>query len=315
MSRSSIDILPLPQRTKSTLRKLEVRTVQQFVSLPAGETLQRFGREAGLLRKAILSDDPLPIQSLAQKESLPCARHLDAPLVDLDLLMPHIDELLAIEAGRVEAERSVISGLTLILRTEEGEVTTDHIRPAVPTLQRSLLQRLIRLRLSARQFSSGVQDIEIRSARTRPSRAQGELFTVRGRDLPAGARAFSAIRARFGNEAVTRARMADSHLPERSFTWEPLEGPALPAPRRETVRSERPLAVRRVLFTPAQTRLQSQGSSGVGEPFSVSGSWWGAGPKDAPFSRDYYFHDSPTGIVWLFVDRLTDTCWVQGAVD
>ena len=132
--------------------------------------MQRFGKEAGLLRAAILSDDPLPIQPVAVKETTPCARHLDSPLVDLDLLMPHIDELLAIEAGRAEEERSVISGLTLILRTEDGEITTDDIRPAVPTLQTSLLRRLIHLRLSARQFTSGVEDIEIRSARTRPSR-------------------------------------------------------------------------------------------------------------------------------------------------
>jgi protein ImuB len=315
MSRSSIDILPLPQKTRRTLRKLEIRTVQQFVSLPAGETLQRFGKEAGLLRKAILSDDPLPIQSVALKETVPCVRHLDAPLADLDLLMPHIDELLALEAGRVEQERSVISGLTLVLRTEEGETTTDIIRPAVPTLETPLLRRLIQLRLSARQFASGVEDIEICAAKTQPSRRQEELFTVRGRDLQAGARAFSAIRARFGNESVTHARVTDSHLPERSFRWEPLNRPILPAPRQETGAAERPTVVRRVRFTPAQTRMASRKLSGLAEPFVVSGSWWGTGGRDAPFVRDYYFHDSPTGILWLFIDRLTDTSWVQGAVD
>ncbi len=47
MSRSPVDILPLPQRTKSRLRKLEISTVQQFVSLPEGETILRFGKEAG----------------------------------------------------------------------------------------------------------------------------------------------------------------------------------------------------------------------------------------------------------------------------
>ncbi len=36
MSRSSIDILPLSPRIKSTLRKLEIRTLGQFVSLPGG---------------------------------------------------------------------------------------------------------------------------------------------------------------------------------------------------------------------------------------------------------------------------------------
>jgi protein ImuB len=315
MRRSPVAILPLPQGTKSTLRKLGIRTVQQFVSLPAGETMQRFGREAGALRQAILSDDPLPIQPVAVKETAPCARHLDAPLDDLSLLLPHIDELLAIEAVRAEAERTVISGLTLILRTEGGDVTTDVIRPAVPTLRTPLLRRLIQLRLSTRRFSSGVEDIELRSARTRPSRGQEELFTVRSRDLQAGARVFAAIRARFGNESVTCAHLCDSHLPERSFRWAPLKRPSLPAPRRETVEAERPAAVRRILFAPMPLPPVPREARVIGGPFAASGSWWGAAEGDAPFFREYFFQDSPDGILWLFVDRLTNTSWAQGVVD
>ncbi len=319
MSRSSIDILPLSHKARSTLRKLEVRTVQQFVSLPEGETMRRFGKEAARLRQAILSDDLLPIQPLAMKETAPCKRHLDAPLSDLNLLMPHIDELLTIEAGRVEKERAVISGLTLILRTEEGEISTDVIRPAVPTLRTHLLRRLIQLRLSARQISSGVEDIELRSDRAVPSRGQEELFTVRARDLRAGAHAFAAIRARFGNDAVSCAQLTDSHLPESSFRWVPLQRPALPAPGREMsapehVASDCPTAVRRILFAPRQAK-GLHGPGDMAEPFIVSGSWWGTGEKDAPFLRHYYFRGSPAGILWLFVDRLTDTLWVQGAID
>ena len=229
--------------------------------------------------------------------------------------MPHIDELLAIEAARAEAETTVICRLTLLLRTEDGLATTDTIRPSVPTLRTNLLSRLIHLRLSARQFTAGVESIEIRSARTRPSRGQEELFTTRGRDLQAGARAFAAIRARFGDEAVTCAQLVDSHLPERSFRWAPLQKPVLPAPRQETISADLSSAVRRVLFTPRQGRVDT-GKPGRGAwPFVVSGSWWGAGETDAPFHRQYHFHASEAGIAWLYVDALTDTSWVQGCVD
>ncbi|MGA2766237.1 MAG: DNA polymerase Y family protein [Spirochaetia bacterium] len=315
LSRSSIDILPLPPRTKSMLRKLEIRTVERFVSLPAGETTRRLGKEAGLLRQAILSDDPLPIQPVAVREAVHCARHLDAPLVDLELLMPHIDELLAIEAGRAETEKAVISGLTVILRTEEGEVATEVVRPAVPTLRTPLLRRLIHLRLSARQFSSGVEDIEILSARTQPSRGQEELFSLRGRDLRAGARAFAAIRARFGNDSVTCARLSDSYLPERSFQWVPVQRPVLPAPPRERVATHHPSAVRRILFTPRRMKPIPQVPGEGAEPFVASGSWWGTGDTDALFLRHYFFRGSHAGILWFFVDKLTDTTWVQGVVD
>ncbi len=312
MSRSPVDILPLSQRTKSTLRKLEVRTVQQFVSLPAGETVLRFGRDAGSLRAAILSDDPLPIQPVSLKESTPCRRRLDAPLVDLNLLMPHVEELLAGEAGRVEAEKSVISGLTLILRTEEGDVSTDVIRPAVPTLRLPLLRRLIHLRLSARQFQSGVVDIEIRCACARPSRRQEELFAVKGRDLQAGARAFAAIRARYGNDSVTSAHLRDSHLPERSFSWAPLSRPILPSRGPEGTGGFK--AVRRILFTPARAR-PAQKDSADSHAFVVSGSWWGTEGEDAPYHRSYCFQESSAGTLWLFEDRLSGMSWLQGVVD
>jgi protein ImuB len=310
MGRSSIDILPLSQRTKGTLRRLEIRTVQQFATLPAGETARRFGKEAGLLRQAILSDDPLPIQPAALKETVRCGRHLDAPLVDLDLLMPHIDELLALEAGNVERERSVVSGLTLFLRTEEGEITTDVVRPAAPTLEVSLLRRLILLRLSARRFLSGVEDIEIRCARTQPSRRQQELFSIKGRDLQAGARAFAAIRARFGNNSVACARVSDSWLPEKSFAWVPMKRPVLPSPRKETAAAGGSTTVRRILFTPARARRASPSAA-----FTVSGGWWDGGEKDACYVRDYLYLESASGLLWLFVDRITGTCWVQGEID
>jgi hypothetical protein len=306
-----VDILPLPQRMKGTLRKLEIRTVRHFVSLPEGETIQRFGKEAGVLRRAILSDDPLPIQPVAVGEKVPCARHLDTPLVDLAMLMPHIDELLAIETERAEAERSVISGLALILRAEDGEVTTDMIRPAIPTLRTALLRRLIVLRLSARQFTSGVEDIEIRSERTQPSRAQEELFRVRGRDLKAGAHAIAAIRARFGNDSVTCARLDDSWLPERSFKWVPLKELALPFDRAVPAS---PSAVRRILYTPRQARRSTRNLEERG-PFVLSGQWWSTGNTDAPFYREYLFQASEGGVLWLYVDRLTGITWVQGAVD
>jgi len=313
MCRSSIDILPLPHRTKSTLRRLEIRTVRQFVSLPEGETVRRFGKEAGLLRQAILSDDPLPIQALGLKEAVPCARHLDSPVTDLGLLMPHVDELLEAEATRAEREGSVISGLSVMLRTEEGELTTDLIRPAIPTIKTALLRRLIELRLSARRFTSGVEDIEIRSARTRPSRAQEELFEARGRDLQAGARAFAAIRARFGNESVTSAQLVDSHLPEKSFRWVPASRPALPAPRKGTPPA--PAAVRRFLFAPARAPVISQKAGQAAGPFILSGSWWGETGEDAPYLRHYSFRESETEVLWLFRDALTGLSWVQGFVD
>ena len=230
----------------------------------------------------------------------------------MSTLVPHIDELLSLEAKRVEAVRSVISGLSLILRTEDGALTTDLIRPAIPTLDVPLLARLIALRLSARQFTSGVEDIEILSERTRPSRTQEELFDSRGRDLQAGARAIAALRARFGDNSVTCAKLCDSWLPEQSWSWVPLTGLALPSPRAVPAP---PSAVRRILHTPRQVKEVRSGiRSGMGR-FVLSGRWWGTGNGDASFHREYSFRECEGGVHWLYVDKLSGTTWIQGTVD
>ncbi len=319
VGRSPVDILPLPQRTKSTLRKLEIRNLARFTALPEGEIIRRFGKEAGILWKAIRSDDPLPVQLVAVRESTASRRHLDAVLVDLDLLMPHVDELLFVEAARAEAARSVIAGLTLVLRTEDGDVTTDLVRPAVPTLKIAMLRRLLLLRLSSRTFASGVEDIEIRCAQVPASGAQEELFGVRGRDLQAGAAAFAAIRARFGNDAVTCARLSDSWLPERCFTWVPIQRPALPTPRQDRDRdpdrncARHVTAIRRIFFEPRP--LDPRAAAVDRDPFLVSGSWWGTASRDAAFAREYSFRRSAGGTLWVYRDTLDGTDWVQGVVD
>jgi hypothetical protein len=308
MGRSPVIVLPLPQRVQSMLRKLDIHTIRQFVSLPEGEIIRRFGKEAGILRQAILSDDSLPIQPVRVNEKVRCSRHLDTPLVVLSDLIPHIEELLAVEAERAETARSVISGLTLVLRSEDGEITTDLIRPAVPTLSLPLLKRLISLRLSTRQFSSGIEDIEIRTARTPPSRTQEELFVSRGRDLKAGVRAIAAIRARFGDDAVTCAQLNDSWLPEHSFRWVPLTGLVVPAAREAPALQS---TVRRILYAPRQTRQVQPGR----RRFLLSGQWWGSENGDAPFHREYLFQKSESGVLWLYTDTHTGGTWVQGVVD
>lgn len=315
VARSPVDILPLPQKNKSALRKLEIRTVRQFVSLPEGEITRRFGKEAGALWRALRSEDRLPVQALAAKDTAASCRHLDAPLSDLTLLMPHIQELLAVEAARAEAARSVISGLTLTIRTEDGRVTTDLVRPAAPTLRMALLERLIALRLASRQLSSGVEQIEIRSAHAQPSRTQAELFCAGGRDLQAGARTFAALRARFGNDAVTRAQLRESYLPELSFRWVPMQRPVLPRVRSAGGPPGLSTVVRRILFTPRQCPQRSVKPVSASGTFVVSGSWWGSEERNPPYHREYSFDSSSDGVLWIYRDRQNDTTWIQGAVD
>ena len=256
------------------------------------------------------------------KEPVAASRRLDAPRSDTALLLPHIQELVSAEVERAEAQRSVVSALVLSLHTEDGEASTDLIRPAAPTRSTSVLMRLIGLRLSERRFASGVERIEVRCAHARPSRAQEELFTSRGRDLAAGARAFALVRARFGESSVSCARLRNSHLPEDSFQWVPMDRPVLPAPPAAPARFPRGSepdtgspAVRRILFSASPLHGPRRTPRDGFHDLLVSVRWWGETAEESAVQRAYWFQETSDTVAWVYQDRLTAATWLQGVVD
>ncbi|HET6452345.1 MAG TPA: DNA polymerase Y family protein [Spirochaetia bacterium] len=315
VQRSGIGTLPFSPRTRGMLRRLGVHTVRQFLALPDGEVTRRLGQEAGRLRQALLHDDPLPVRAAEVCERGPSARRLDAPATDLAHLLPPVKDLLEAEVARAEAGRAVISALTLRLRTEEGEWTTELVRPAAPARNAGVLFRLLSLRLSGLQFVSGIEEVQLGSEWTEPSREQGELFAVPRRDLDAGARAFAAIRARYGNGAVVRVGLQESHLPDRSFRWVQTDRPAIPRPQllpSGPANGTALPAVRRLLFSP---RARDDRPPDTVTTLLASGSWWGTDSVDAPYRRAYWYQRSREGLLWLYKDERSATAWLHGWVD
>jgi hypothetical protein len=61
--------------------------------------------------------------------------------------------------------------------------------------------------------------------------------------------------------------------------------------------------------------LDYRKTTALSEVSIVSGSWWGTEESEAPFLRRYSYRDSTAGILWVFIDGLTDFSWLQGVVD
>jgi protein ImuB len=142
------------------------------------------------------------------------------------------------------------------------------------------------------------------------------------RDLEAGARAIARLRATFGPEAVSRARLREAYLPEAAFRFEPTRELQRPQPRPRPA-SEQPL-VRRVYKTPItlpplpshepEAWLGRHGAvSAMFGPHRIAGGWWS--PKGAR-ERDYYFVETKTGeLLWIFYDRARRRWLLHGMVE
>lgn len=310
VARSGLSALPLSPRTLSALSRLSIRTVRDFLKLPRGETLRRFGGEARAIVDLAQSSRSLPIQPVGIPERATLACCLETPAADLHRLMPHVEALLDRAVARARARGRMIVELGISLHAELGGSLVEVIRPAEPASRSATLRRLAYLRLSGREYPSAIERIELSAVETAVAREQGELFSAASRDLDAGARAFALIRARFGNDAVVRARIVDSHLPELAFRWEAVERPAAP---------DLPLgspcgkgAVRRILEAAKSARGRPGASAKAAGPFAVSTGWWSLAEE----AREYSFERSAKGeILWVYRDEASGALRIQGVVD
>lgn len=220
--------------------------------------------------------------------------------------------------------------------TDEGDAPAELVEsestrtPLTPEL--AWLLRLLRMRVSNLRFELGVRGLEVELELVRRAPRTGELFELaRRRDPRHAQRAFDALRALFGPDAVVRAKLASAHLPEARFAWEVLpafERPAFehPAPER-TRREARPHLVRRILERPRPWKQGEELLARACGPYRISGGWWGCdhraidmqaarGRDDVEgVERDYYFVETRSGeLAWIFHDKKRGAWFLHGWV-
>ena len=327
--KASLDRLGLDRALIDSLEKLGIRTVRAFLELPAEGVRRRFGRAAHDLHRRASGDLDPPLQPVRPPEPLLARHDFDQPETDVTRLLfvakRLLDRLLAATAER----REMLAELTLHLRLDLASgVRTEVIRPAAPTLDIAQLMTLVRLRFESVALERGVVDLRVTGRSVRTVAVQEGLFTERPpRDLSAANHALARVRARFGDTAVARARLAEGHLPEARFAWEPVDtiplpagvmvrrrsagtrdDDAPPAKAKAAVRRDGPM-VRRIYANPHP--LPAGHAAERAGPYRVAGGWW-----RVLVSRDYYFARMRNGdFLWIYYDRARRRWCCQGRVE
>jgi protein ImuB len=318
---------------RAMLQQLAVRTVGDFLRLPPGGILRRFGDAAHRLhRLGQFAENArhAQLQPRAPEEPLASRVELDDPESDFErltfLVKPELDALLA----RLSERGQALCELSLTFSITKHPPVEERIRPAAPTLDGVQLLGLVRLRLEALKFPAGVTGLETRAEGVRATADQLRLFAQKPRrDLAAAARALARVRAALGDTAVVHARLRDGHLPEARFTWEPMDSvpPAAPTrsdrsdPSRHQIQATlvrrvepkpRPLPPRParepdgwLLDDPREGPVER-----LSGPHRLSGGWW-----QGEVDRDYYFAEVRSGaLYWIFYDRRRRRWFMQGEV-
>jgi protein ImuB len=309
--------------TLGTLAKLGVRTVEDFLRLPEEAVLRRFGEEARRLRRFAAGGPGTPLARVVPAE--PLVEHVawEHPETDATRLVflakRLLDSLLATAVLRAEA----VSEIRLRLVLDRNPPVDESLRPAAPTLDGAQLLDLVRLRLASLRLASGVTGLTMTASCAPATEEQLRLFVERPRRDPAAAeRAFARLTAEFGEDAVVVARLADGHLPEAAFAWEPF---ARTVPARPRIVPDPPL-VRRIFERPVPLPPRPRrGRDGrpvqgftedavvrLSGPYVLAGGWW----TGAEVRREIVFAETADGrVLWAFLDRPRRRWFLQGRVE
>jgi protein ImuB len=341
--RIPLRLLGIDPLVRDRLLQLGVRTVADFVALPAAGLRERWGEGVFRLHRLAAGDGWDPLRPRKERPRALRRLVLEHPEPDSGRLLFSVKRLLDPLLGLLEGRGSSVAELRLDLQLQRHPRIGVALRPAAPTRDATLLLDLVRLRLDALDLPSPVVEMRLRAEEQQDSGpGQQLLFAVHPhKDRESAMAALARVRAELGDEAVGRFRLRDGHLPEARQAWEGLDrlpGPELPgagaalsrvpasaspapvtappAPTlvRRMLASPRPLPGRHPDFGRQEWHPRDLATGPVLRtwgPYVVSGGWW-----QGELQRDYAFAETEHGtILWVYYDRRRRRWFQQGTVE
>lgn len=317
---------------RDMLFELGITTVGGLLSLPPGGLRERFGKEAHRLYRMAAGDLWAPLEPEAPAAPVRQKCILDDAENDAARLLFLIKQLLHPLLAALAARRQALAVLWLALLIDHDGWLKEPLRPAAPTLDSAQILDLVRLRLESLDLAGGAVEVELSAESCAATSEQLRIFPgTPKRDLDAANRALARLRAEFGEDSVVYAKLADGHLPEARFAWEPLARLKLP----QNVLNDRndwngwnssKVLVRRVFAKPIRLpggpcNSHEDGWLILGPrhgaidkltgPYVFAGGWW-----NKEIQREYYYAETRSGdFLWLYYDRIRRRWFWQGEVE
>lgn len=302
-----LSCLTLSPSLAEAMAVLDVRTLGEFLALPASGLRLRYGEEAARLHALLSGEAWTPLKAARLPEPPRAEIPIDPPDDDHTRLLFGIKGALHPLLNALTERSEGVAALRLTLELDHGAPHEERIEAALPTLDVTRLVDLARLRLDRIRLSSPVERIVL-VVESRPvSPRQIDCLQAKPRrNLHDAARTLARLRAAFGPESVVRARLVEAHLPEARFRWEAAR--EVPAPRPTPPGEPAPL-IRSVRREP---RLLTRAPLPLGSgPGRVRTGWW-----EDPQERDYYWAETPGGeILWVFQSTDDHRWYLHGTVD
>jgi len=279
-----ISELDLKEEPRETFAGWGIRTLGELAQLPTTELVTRMGQEASVWQQLARGAVKHTFQPIEPEISLREICEMEKPVEQVDSLLFVAARMIDCLALRAAGHALALASLQVEMKLDGGSVHRRTIRPALPTIDRKILLKLLQLEIAAHSPPAAVVALTLSAEAGASSKVQMGLFMPQ---VPEPSRldvTLARLKSIVGDDRVGSPVLEDSHRPG-SFH---MEGFAVRSEKNDEHAELQPrIALRRVrppalvwvtlraakpaFFRDHQSRYEVEAAYG---PWRTAGCWW-----------------------------------------
>jgi protein ImuB len=275
--------LDLEEGPLETFAVWGIRTLGDLAALPTTELVTRMGQQACAWQGLARGNSEHTFQPIEPAFALQEFCAFETPVEQMDSLLFMGARMIDSLALRAAHHALALALLTVEMRLEGGRMHTRDLRPALPTIDRKFLLKLLQLELAAHPPPAAVVALMLSAEAGQSSKVQLGLFTPQ---VPEPSRldvTLARLKALVGDERVGSPVLEDSHRPGsfhmESFAVRGKSDSSKALPARMALRRVRPPALVWVTLDAAKPAAFRDAHSRYGikvayGPWRTAGNWW-----------------------------------------
>jgi protein ImuB len=294
LGRLPVAALALEADPAETFAIWGIRTLAELAALPETDLVARLGPQALDWRNLARGELPHAFQPIEAGFSLAEFCAFETPVEQIDSLLFIGARMIDCLATRASTHALSLASLTVEMKLEGGRTYQRTIRPALATVDRKFLLKLLQLEIAAHPPQSAVLSLTLSAQAGQSSKVQLGLFAPQTPEPSRLDVTIARLKAIAGEDRVGSPVLEDSHRPG-SFRMESFVVSSQPGAYKQdefatthpriALRRVRPPTPVRVEFDASKPiafrdRQQSYRVAAAYGPWRTSGCWWSTEPWD-----------------------------------
>jgi len=286
LAKLPLSVLDLPADHVETFMLWGIRTLGELGALPITDLVARLGPQAIMWRDLALGAHPHTLQPIETEFSLREFCAFDTPVEDSGSLLFIGARIIDCLAARAASRALALASLTVQMQLEGNQTYQHIIRPALPTIDRKFLLKLLQLEIAAHPPQAAILSLTLTAEAGQSSKVQLGLFAPQTPEPSRLDVTIARLKAIAGDDRVGSPVLEDTHRPA-SFRMQAFSlnefprtapTPPSPTPRLALRRMRPPLPVRVQLSALQPVAFRDRDSSfsisAAYGPWRTSGNWW-----------------------------------------